>query len=79
MGEALQVLGGVGPNNTQYTVQVDDGKPYVLNANASDFIPSSTLVSIHHLVVEGRTESPFRSLVLYNQPRFRFPPSHHHQ
>jgi hypothetical protein len=50
VGEALQVLGGVGPNNTQYTVQVDNGKSYVLNANASDFIPSSSLVSIRYLV-----------------------------
>lgn len=38
------MIGGVGPNNTQYTIQVDDNPSVVMIANASDFVTSSTLV-----------------------------------
>ncbi|PVF97874.1 hypothetical protein CPB86DRAFT_759419 [Serendipita vermifera] len=42
-GEGIQVIGGIGPNNTQYTVQLDSDQLVTLNAKGSDFIPSSTL------------------------------------
>jgi hypothetical protein len=43
VGEGIQIIGAVGPNNTQYDVQLDDGTAVVMNARAAGFTPSSTL------------------------------------
>ena len=60
MGEGVQIVGAVGPNNTEYSVQLDGGSTAVMNARAGQFIPSSTLVSTSESWCFGQVTDTFR-------------------